>query len=80
MTWIDNDDVRWEGDGRQTSSGPGPGHIFYWLATIVAALMVIFVVADLFISWAQGQPILRIVALTAAVAVWLIGRACRSPT
>jgi hypothetical protein len=45
---------------------------------VVAALMVIFAVGDFFISWAQGQPILRIVALVAAAVVWLIGRTCRS--
>jgi hypothetical protein len=34
-------------------------------------------VADFFISLAQGQPILRIVAFVAAAVVWLICRACR---
>jgi hypothetical protein len=78
MTWIDNEDLWGErGDGRP-NSGSGPGRICYWMATTVAALMVIFVIADLFISWAQGQPILRIVALITAVVVWVIGRACRS--
>jgi hypothetical protein len=48
------------------------------LATIIAAIMVIFAVADLFIGWAQGAPIVRIVALVAAAIVWLIGRFCRS--
>jgi hypothetical protein len=37
-----------------------------------------FIVADLAISWAQGQPILRLFALLTAVLVWLIGRICRS--
>jgi hypothetical protein len=39
---------------------------------------VIFAVADFFISWAQGVPIVRMVALTTAAAIWLIGRACRA--
>jgi len=74
MIWMNNDDAWWQpGD-----SGPTAGRIFYWLATAVAALIVIFAVADFFISWAQGQPILRIVAFVAAAMVWLIGRACRS--
>ena len=73
MAWID-DDTWWE--PRET--GFHPGRAFYWLATIVAALMVIFVVADTFISWAQGAPIVRMFALIAAVAVWLIGRILRS--
>jgi hypothetical protein len=54
------------------------GRVLYWLATIVAGLIVIFAVGDFFISWAQGTPILRIVAFIAAAVVWLIGLICRS--
>ena len=45
----------------------------------IAALMFVFVVADLFISWAQGTPIVRVFALGVAALVWLIGRALRPP-
>jgi hypothetical protein len=54
------------------------GRILYWLATIIAAVMVVFAIADFFIGWAQGTPILRIFAFIAAAAVWLIGRALRA--
>jgi hypothetical protein len=54
------------------------GRTLYWLATIIAAVMVMFAVADFFVGWAQGAPIVRIVALGAAVIVWLIGRFCRA--
>jgi hypothetical protein len=54
------------------------GHVLYWLATSVAFLMVIFVIGDLYISWAQDRPILRVFALLTAVLIWLIGRVCRS--
>jgi hypothetical protein len=54
------------------------GRVLYWFATIVAGLIVVFALGDFFISWAQGTPILRIVALVAAAAVWLIGLICRS--
>jgi hypothetical protein len=74
MVWM-NDEDAWRQPGER---GPTPGRVLYWLATAVAALIVIFAVADFFISWAQGQPILRIVALIAAAVVWLIGRTCRS--
>jgi hypothetical protein len=74
MTWIDDEDA-WRQAG---DSGPTVGRIFYWLATAIAAVIVIFAVADFFISWAQGQPILRVVAFVAGAVVWLIGRACRS--
>jgi hypothetical protein len=77
MTWIYNGQVWWE-PGAEPSPWVSPGLIFYWLATIVAVLMLIFVFANLFISWAQGRPILEIVALIAAVIIWFIGQACRS--
>jgi hypothetical protein len=54
------------------------GRALYWLATAVATLMVIFVIGDFFISWAQDRPILRVFALLVALLVWLIGRACRA--
>ncbi len=73
MAWIDHQ--AWdEPDGVSFH----PGRRLYWLATFIAALIVVFVTADVFISWAQGAPTVRIVALIAAVAVWLIGRLCRA--
>jgi hypothetical protein len=74
MAWIDDEDA-WREPGE---TGLSAGRTLYWLATIVAAAMVIFAVADFFINWAQGAPIVRVFALIAAVAVWLIGRACRA--
>jgi hypothetical protein len=68
MAWID-DEARWE----PRESGPGAGRMLFWLATIVAAIILVFAVADFFISWAQGAPIVRVVAFVAALAVWLIG-------
>ena len=74
MAWTNHDDVRWApGEGELTA-----GRVFYWLTTIAAALMLIFAVADFFISWAQGTPIVRVFALVAAALVWLIGRAVRA--
>jgi hypothetical protein len=73
MTWID-DKSRW-GPGETSLSA---GRALYWLATIIAAVMVVFALADFFIGWAQGAPILRIFALIAAAAVWLIGRVLRA--
>jgi hypothetical protein len=74
MAWTNNDDVRWEPGETELTAG----RIFCWLTTIVAALMLVFAVADFFISWAQGTPIVRVFALVAAVVVWLIGRAVRA--
>ena len=74
MARIDDDDTRWEPD----KIGLSVGRILYWLATIIAVVMVVFAVADFFVGWAQGAPILRIFAFIAAAAVWLIGRALRA--
>jgi len=74
MVWTDHEDDGLEPADRRLHAG----NVLYWLATIVAVMIVIFVVADLAISWAQGQPILRIFALLTALLVWLIGRVCRS--
>src|SRR5262249_5474012 len=76
MAWTNNDDVRW--DPGETSLNAG--RTLYWLATVIAAVMVIFAIADFFISWAQGAPIVRVFALVAAALVWLIGRALRAPS
>jgi hypothetical protein len=73
MTSMDDQDARWQSNETE----PSPGHIISWLATVLAVLIVIFAVGDFFISWALGYPILRIVALIAAIAVWLTGRVCR---
>ena len=73
MTWIDDEVWREPGD-----SGLHAGPTLYWFAVIIASLIVVFALADLAISWAQGQPVVRVVAFIAAVAVWLIGRICRA--
>ena len=65
MVWTNNDGVRWEPGETELTAG----RIFCLLTTIVAALMLIFAVADFFISWAQGTPIVRVFALVAAVLV-----------
>lgn len=69
--WIDSE-TSWQPEALR------PGRALFWLATLIAAMMVVFVTADVLISWAQGAPTVRIVALIAAVAVWLIGCICRA--
>jgi hypothetical protein len=73
MAWID--DEMWL-DAGETGLRAGP--TLYWLATVIAALIAVFALADFFISWTQGAPIVRIFAFIAAIAVWLIGRICRA--
>jgi len=72
---LDDDDGGWEpSDNRVIRIGL----VLYWLATSAAFLIVIFVIGDLYISWAQDRPILRVFALLIAVLIWLIGRVFRS--
>jgi hypothetical protein len=75
MTSFKHEDGSWEPSDNRVIR---VGRVIYWLATSVAVLMVIFVIGDLYISWAQDRPILRVFALLIALLVWLIGRACRS--
>jgi hypothetical protein len=73
MAWI-NDKEWWERGGTGLHAGP----TLYWLATVIAALIAVFAVADFVIGWAQGVPIVRVVPFVAALAVWLVGRICRA--
>jgi len=73
MAWID--DKEWYEPG---GTGLHAGPTLYWLATVIAALIAVFAVADFFISWGQDAPIVRVVAFVAAAAVWLVGRICRA--
>jgi hypothetical protein len=54
------------------------GNILYWIATTVAILMVVLVLADFIVGLARGYPVVRMVALIAAIGIWFLGRACRS--
>jgi hypothetical protein len=54
------------------------GRLLYWAATIVAAVIVVWDLADLLYGLSQGEPILRIAALVVAAFIWLIGRGCRA--
>jgi len=54
------------------------GKLLYWLATILAAALAIWVLTDFLYGLSQGVPILRIAALTCAIVIWLIGCGFRS--
>jgi hypothetical protein len=74
MMCLYHDDASWEPQGWS----PRPGRVLYWLASAIAAVILVFAIVDLFASWVQGHPILHIMGFTAAAVVWLIGRLCRS--
>ena len=73
MAWIDH-----EHECEPRERGLSTGDVIYWLATIIAALMFVFVLADFFFSRAEGRPILQVFALLTALLFWLIGRVCRA--
>ncbi len=73
MAWTNDHDVRWDTVETELTVG----RVLYWLTTIIAGLMFVFVLGDFFISWAQGTPIVRVFALAVAMLVGLIGRALR---
>jgi len=74
MAWTD-DEIWREAAG---DTGLHAGRMLYWLATIIAACIVIFALADFFISWTQSAPTIRVFAFITAAAVWLIGFICRA--
>ena len=54
------------------------GEILYWMATILAGLIVAVVIAGYFSNAAAGEPVIPIAALLLAGAIWLIGWVCRN--
>jgi hypothetical protein len=53
------------------------GEALYWTATIFAALIVVWVVWGSMYDISRGEPIIPVVALLFAAAIWLVGRTCR---
>jgi uncharacterized membrane protein len=51
--------------------------VVYWVATIVAGLIVVVVLVGYFSDAAAGEPVISIAALLLAGAIWLIGWVCR---
>ena len=53
------------------------GEIFYWAGTFIAGLLVLWVIWSFVFNAELGEPIIRIVPLVLAAAIWLAGWACR---
>jgi hypothetical protein len=51
-----------------------PGDVFYWTASAVAALVALWVVWSYVSNADNGEPILQIVPLLLAGAIWLLAR------
>ena len=57
---------------------PWWGGAIYWMATIIAGLIVAWVVWSYVSNAGEGVPIILIVPLLLAGAIWLAGWACRN--
>ncbi len=53
------------------------GEIFYWAGTIIAGLLMLWVLWGYVFSADRGEPIIRLVPLVLAGAIWLAGWVCR---
>ena len=53
------------------------GELLYRMATILAGLIALLVIANYFYDASRDEPIVLIVPLLLAGAIWLIGRSCR---
>ena len=53
------------------------GKIIYWTATLVAGLIIVSVAWSYVYNVEQGEPIIPIVPLLFAGAIWLAGWTCR---
>ena len=53
------------------------GTIFYWAGTIIAGLLMLWVLWGYVFGAERGEPIIRLLPLVLAGAIWLAGWACR---
>lgn len=53
------------------------GETLYWLSTVIAGLIAVWILWGYVYDIDRGEPIIRIVPLLIAGAIWLVGRACR---
>jgi hypothetical protein len=52
--------------------------LIYWMATVIAGLIVAAVIVGYVSNAAAGEPFIPIVALLVAGAIWLVGWVCRN--
>jgi hypothetical protein len=54
------------------------GQTIYWMTTIIAVLIVVWVAWSYVSNMTEGYPVVPIIPLLVAGAVWLVGWACRN--
>jgi hypothetical protein len=53
------------------------GNTLYWTATIFAGLIVVWDLWNYVYATERGDPIIQVVPFLLALAIWLVGWACR---
>ena len=53
------------------------GNAVFWTATILAGLILVWVVLGYLYDLSEGLPVLSVVALVLAAVIWLLGLFCR---
>jgi uncharacterized membrane protein len=53
------------------------GETLYWVATVIAGLIVVVVVAGYVSDASEGVPFISFAACLVAGAIWLVGWVCR---
>lgn len=53
------------------------GDVLYWTFTAIAGVIVLLVIANYVSNTDMGEPIIGIIPLLLAGAVWLVGWVCR---
>ena len=53
------------------------GETFYWMATVIAGLLLAWVVWSYAFNGSKGEPIILIIPLLLSAIIWLTGWACR---
>jgi hypothetical protein len=53
------------------------GNALFWIATIFASLISLWVISDYLYGLSEGFPVFNVTALVLAVVIWLLGLFCR---
>ena len=53
------------------------GETFYWTATVIAGLLLAWVLWSSAFNGIKGEPVIQVTPLVLSAAIWLTGWACR---
>jgi hypothetical protein len=53
------------------------GETFYWTATVIAGLLLAWVLWSCAFNGIKGEPVIQVTPMVLSAAIWLTGWACR---